>query len=76
MNCQCTRTTAPDVAACDAKAHCCAPPRVVCEHFCGEKKEKWSGKVLASPPPDLGSLLDEPSADDELNDSPDDDLEP
>jgi DMSO/TMAO reductase YedYZ molybdopterin-dependent catalytic subunit len=61
MTCECDHGTAPDVAACDAKTHCCGSARVVCQHFCGAKNEKWTGKVVvdASPPPDAPSSLDE-----------------
>jgi hypothetical protein len=62
--CQCAHTTAPDVAACDAKTHCCGSARIVCEHFCKAKKDKWTGKFVDSPPPDTGSSLDEPDEDD------------
>ena len=57
ITCQCAKGTAENVAACDAKTHCCGGARVVCEHFCGGKKGKWTGKVVAEavPPSDLGS---------------------
>jgi hypothetical protein len=68
MTCQCAHATAPDVAACDAKTHCCGSTRIVCEHFCRAKKDKWTGKVVdAIPPSDAGSLVDQPS-DDETDD--------
>ena len=60
MTCQCEHAMAEDVAACDATTHCCAGAKVVCDHFCKEKKDKWSGKVIDSPPADVKSLLDEP----------------
>jgi hypothetical protein len=60
MTCQCTHGTAAGVAACDATAHCCGSARVVCEHFCAAKKEKWTGKVVDdAPPADAPSSLDE-----------------
>ena len=75
MTCQCARVTAADVAACDAKAHCCAGARIVCEHFCRAQKDKWTGKVAdTAPPSDAGSSLDELY--DGLNDSDDADLRP
>jgi len=64
VSCQCVHGTVTDVAACDGKAHCCGSSRVVCEHFCGAKKDKWTGKVVeATQPHDEGSGLDEPSND-------------
>ena len=60
MTCQCARGTAENVAACDAKAHCCASARIVCGHFCGAKKGKWTGKVVEpAPPPDAGTSFDD-----------------
>src|SRR5205809_570270 len=61
MTCQCAHGTAPNVAPCDATTHCCGSAPVVCEHFCGAKKGKWTGKAVvdASPPPDAPSSLDE-----------------
>jgi hypothetical protein len=44
MTCKCAHTTVEDVAACDAKGHCCAPTEVVCQHYCAEKKDKWTGR--------------------------------
>ncbi len=64
MTCQCEHAMAEDVAACDATTHCCAGAKVVCEHYCKEKKDKWSGKVIESPPADVKSLLDDPALED------------
>jgi hypothetical protein len=76
MTCQCVHAMAEDVAACDATTHCCAGAKIVCDHFCDEKKDKWTGKVIESPPADVKSLLDEPAdgigGDDDEDDGGDD----
>ena len=66
ISCQCVHGTALDVAACDVTTHCCGNVRVVCEHYCGEKKDKWTGKLVEPAPRNDGSLLGEP------DDGPDD----
>jgi hypothetical protein len=71
ISCQCVHGTAPDVAACNAKTHCCGSARVVCEHFCGAKKDKWTGKLVEQAPPDEGSMLGGPDEDLEPDDSDD-----
>jgi hypothetical protein len=73
ITCQCAHGTAPDVAACDAKAHCCGSARVVCEHYCTGAKGKWTGKLVDAPKEhDPGSVLDDmPENDiDEYDDEP------
>lgn len=60
ITCQCAHGAAENVAACDAKAHCCAGPPIVCGHYCGGKKGKWTGKVVEAPPPaDTGPSFDD-----------------
>jgi hypothetical protein len=64
MTCQCAHGAAENVAACDPKGHCCAGPGIVCAHFCGGKKGKWTGKVIdAAPPPDAEPPPEPPDAD-------------
>jgi len=72
VSCQCAHGTAPDVAACDVKTHCCGDRRVVCEHFCSAKKDKWTGK-LVEPQPRDDYLLEDPSDGDDGDTGGDDD---
>jgi hypothetical protein len=51
ITCQCAKGTANNVSACDPKLRCCGGPSVVCEHFCGGKKGKWTGKLVEEAPP-------------------------
>jgi len=60
ITCQCAHGTAPNVAACNAKTHCCGEARVVCDHFCGAQKDKWTGKLVDEPPARDGDSLDDP----------------
>ena len=74
MTCQCAQGSAENVAACEAKTHCCAAARIVCEHFCSGKKGKWTGKAADTPPPSDGDGyggLDEPPDDDPYDDDDD-----
>jgi hypothetical protein len=50
ITCQCAKGTAEHVSACDPKLHCCGGPSVVCEHFCGGTKGKWTGKLVEAAP--------------------------
>ncbi|MEO7437615.1 MAG: hypothetical protein ABI080_19210, partial [Candidatus Binatia bacterium] len=51
----------PDVAACEPASHCCGSARVVCEHFCKNKKKgTWTGKTIDAPKR-IPSLLDSPA---------------
>ncbi len=61
MTCKCARGVVPDVAACEPKSGCCGSARVVCEHYCKDKKKgKWSGKTVDEPKR-IPSLLDPPA---------------
>lgn len=61
MTCRCKHATAENVAACDEHTHCCGSARIVCEHFCGVKKDTWTGKAVDASPPPPASSLDEPN---------------
>ncbi len=59
MTCQCAKGAVPDVAACEPTTRCCGSARVVCEHFCKDKKKgAWTGKTV-EPPKKIPSLLDD-----------------
>ncbi len=59
--CRCAKGVVPDVAACEPKSHCCGSARVVCEHFCRDKRQgKWTGKTVAAPKR-MPTLLDPPA---------------
>ncbi|MEO6028981.1 MAG: hypothetical protein ABIR79_19120, partial [Candidatus Binatia bacterium] len=50
MTCRCAKGAVPDVAACEPASHCCGSARVVCEHFCKNKKKgTWTGKTIDAP---------------------------
>ncbi len=51
ISCQCKKAVARDVAACDVNAKCCGDERVVCEHFCGARKDRWTGKLVEDEAP-------------------------
>jgi hypothetical protein len=63
MTCQCENGTAENVAACGATSHCCGNARVVCEHYCGGKKGKWTGKVASDAPASSNSNVTGPLLD-------------
>jgi len=63
ISCQCEHAIAANVAACDVAANCCGEARVVCEHFCGAKKDRWTGKLAPDAAPDEAPGREEPGAD-------------